>query len=103
MRGVSGAVAAMTTSLRGLDALVFTAGAGERSALLRGDVCARLGQLGVALDEAANAQHAEQIAAAGAPVAVLVVRAGEEIVIARETATVLDAARPDPWAVGSKC
>ena len=36
VRGVSGAVAAMTTSLRGLDALVFSAGAGEHSALLRG-------------------------------------------------------------------
>jgi acetate kinase len=89
VRGISGAVAAMTTSLRGLDALVFTAGAGERSALLRSDVCARLGQLGVALDESANAQHGEQIAADGAPVAVLVVSAGEEIVVARQTAAVL--------------
>ena len=44
---------------------------------------------------ARNAQHAEQIAAAGAPVAVLVVPAGEEIVIARETASVL-AAGPAP-------
>jgi acetate kinase len=87
VRGVSGAVAAMTTSLRGLDALVFTAGAGEHSAALRGDVCARLEQLGVALDETANARHAEQIAAAGARVAVLVVPAGEEIVVARETAS----------------
>jgi len=91
VRGISGAVAAMTTSLRGLDALVFTAGAGERSALLRGDVCGRLGQLGVALDEVANAAHAEQVAPLGAPVAVLVVPAGEEIVVARATAAVLSA------------
>ncbi len=89
VRGISSAVAAMTTSLRGLDALAFTAGAGEHSALLRGDVCARLGQLGVALDESANARHAEQLAADGAPVAVLVVPAGEEIVVARETAAAL--------------
>jgi acetate kinase len=92
VRGVSGAVAAMTTALRGLDALVFSAGAGERSALLRAAICARLCQLGVAVDEARNASDAERIAAAGAPVAVLVVRAGEEIVIARETAQVLRAA-----------
>jgi acetate kinase len=89
VRGVSGAVAAMSTSLRGLDAVVFSAGAGERSALLRSAICARLGQLGVALDEALNGQHAEQITAPGARVAVLVVPAGEEIVIARETAHVL--------------
>jgi acetate kinase len=89
VRGVSGAVAAMTTTLRGLDALVFSAGAGERSALLRSEVCVRLGHLGVALDDARNAQHGEQIAAAGAPVAVLVVRAGEELVVARQTARTL--------------
>jgi acetate kinase len=89
VRGVSGAVAAMTTSLRGLDALVFSAGAGERSAGLRGAICARLGQVGVVLDETANARHAERVAAAGARVAVLVVPAGEETVIARQTASVL--------------
>jgi acetate kinase len=89
VRGVSSAVAAMTTSLRGLDSVVFTAGAGERSARLRSAICARLGQVGVLLDEAANVHHSERISVAGAPVAVLVVPAGEEIVIARETARVL--------------
>jgi len=89
VRGVSGAVAAMTTSLRGLDAIVFTAGAGEGSSLLRGEICERLGQLGVALDAGANAQHAERIASGGAAVAVLVLCAGEEIVIARQTARLL--------------
>ena len=93
VRGVSGAVAAMTTSLRGLDALVFSAGAGEHSALLRAAICARLSQLGIALDDERNGQHAEQITARGARVAVLVVRAGEEIVVARQTARLLDAER----------
>jgi acetate kinase len=90
VRGVSGAVAAMTTTLRGLDAVVFTAGAGEHSARLRTAICARIGHLGVVLDEVANAQDAERIAAAGAPVSVLVVPAGEEMVVARETGRVLD-------------
>ena len=92
VRGISGAVAAMSTSLRGLDALVFTAGAGERSALLRAATCARLGQLGVSVDAARNTQNAEQIGAANAPVAVLVVHAGEEIVVARQTARALSTA-----------
>jgi acetate kinase len=90
VRGVSAAVAAMTTSLRGLDALVFSAGAGEGSSLLRASVCARLGQLGVAVDAVANAHHGPHIGDADARVAVLVVPAGEELVIARQTARVLD-------------
>ncbi|MEA2142024.1 MAG: acetate kinase, partial [Solirubrobacteraceae bacterium] len=91
VRGVSAAVAAMTASLRGLDALIFTAGAGEHSARLRGAVCQRLGQLGVALDGDRNAAHAERISRDDAAVAVLVVPAGEEIVIARQTARRLNA------------
>jgi acetate kinase len=94
VRGVSGAVAAMTTSLGGLDALVFTAGAGERSALLRAQVCARLAHVGVSLDEPRNAQNAVRIAADGTAVAVLVVPAGEEIVIARQTARLLEQDQP---------
>jgi acetate kinase len=43
---VAGAVAAMTAALGGLDALVFTAGIGENSELVRELVCARLGVLG---------------------------------------------------------
>jgi acetate kinase len=43
---VAGAVAAMTTALGGLDTLVFTAGIGENSALVRTLVCERLGALG---------------------------------------------------------
>jgi acetate kinase len=89
VRGVSGAVAAMTTGLRGLDAIVFTAGAGERSAGLRAAVCDRLSQLGVSVDAARNARHDERIERAGAAVAVLVVAAGEELVVAREAAGVI--------------
>lgn len=78
--------------MRRLGAIVFTAGAGARAALLRGAVGVRLGQLGVELDDSRNVQDAEQIAAVSAPVAVLVVPAGEEIVVARETAGMLQAA-----------
>jgi acetate kinase len=91
VRGAAAAIAAMSTSLSGLDALVFSAGAGERSALLRASICARLPHLGVELDPASDASHGGLISAARAPVAVLVVPAGEEIVIARETARVVRA------------
>ena len=52
---VACAVAASAVALDGLDALVFTAGVGERSPGVRSAVCGRLGFLGVELDEAANA------------------------------------------------
>jgi len=90
VRGVSASVAAMTTSLRGLDALVFTAGAGERSALLRSAVCARLGALGIELDETRNAADAFLISPPDSHrVAVLVVPAGEQLVIGRAAARLL--------------
>jgi acetate kinase len=92
VRGGAAAIAAMSASLCGIDALVFSAGAGEHSSLLRASICARLAHLGVALDPASNSGHAELISESGAPVAVLVVPAGEEIVIARETARVATAA-----------
>ncbi len=89
VRGVCGAIASMTTALGGIDALVFTGGAGEGSPLLRATTCGRLEHLGVTLDVERNAANARRIAADGAPVAVLVVAAGEEIVIARQTSRVL--------------
>ena len=69
----------------GLDALVFTGGAGEGSARLRAEAARRLAFLGVAVDPARNTSAAPdaEISAAGAPVRTLVVRAREEIVIAR--------------------
>ena len=82
---VAGAVAAMTSALRGLDGLVFTAGIGEGSAFVREQVCGRLGFLGVELDleENGRAQPDATISAAGSPVQVRVVRAREDIVAAR--------------------
>ncbi len=45
---------AMAACLQGLDLLAFSGGIGEHDAALRADVAARLGWLGVRLDEAAN-------------------------------------------------
>ena len=51
------AVAGLVTSLDRLDALVFTGGIGENSAVVRGLVLRRLGFLGLAEDPVANAGH----------------------------------------------
>jgi acetate kinase len=47
-------IAAMTASLGGLDALVFTGGVGEHSPVVRARTAAGLGFLGVSLDEERN-------------------------------------------------
>jgi acetate kinase len=83
------AVAGLTASLGGLDALVFTAGIGENSVVVRRRVLARLGFLGLAEDPAANAAHGRtsggRISLPG-PVQALVVPTDEELMIARDTA-----------------
>ena len=79
------AIGAMTAALGGIDALVFTGGVGERSARVRALACEGLGHLGVAIDAAANDATAgdADIAAPDARARVLVVRAREDLEIAR--------------------
>jgi acetate kinase len=88
------AVAGLTASLGGLDALVFTAGIGENSVVVRRRVLARLGFLGLAEDPAANAAHGRtsggRISLPG-PVQALVVPTDEELMIARDTARLIPA------------
>jgi acetate kinase len=92
---LAAAIAAMTTALGGLDALVFTAGIGEGSATVRERVCERLGFLGVALDVARNrsARPDTRIDAAGTAVAVHVIHTREELVAARAARRLLDDGR----------
>ena len=88
---VAGAVAAMAAAAGGLDALVFTAGIGEGSALVRERVGARLGFIGVKLDAARNRSAVLDcdVAMDDAEVRVLVIRAREELVAARAARTLL--------------
>lgn len=72
---------AMTAVLGGIDALVFTGGIGENSAYIRERATARLGYLGVKLDDAANLRN-DRVISAG-DVQVMVIPTDEESVIAR--------------------
>jgi acetate kinase len=82
---VAGAVGAMAVAAGGLDAVVFTGGIGERSAVVRRGVASRLGVLGVELEPELNdvAAGDVDIAATGAAARVLVVESREELVAAR--------------------
>jgi acetate kinase len=89
---LAGAVAAMAASAGGLDALAFTAGIGEGSALIRERLCARIGFLGVELDRSLNQNAVPDcdVATERSRVRVLVVRAREELVAARAVRVLLD-------------
>ena len=81
-------VAAVATTLGGLDGLVFTGGVGEHQPAIRAAIVRHLGWLGVAIDDAANARSAARIDAGG-PVAVLALPTDEAHVIAAEAMATL--------------
>jgi acetate kinase len=78
-------IGSLAAALGGLDALVFTAGIGERAAVIRERVCRDAGWLGVQLDEAANAKGGPRISAVASRVSAWVVPTNEELMIARQT------------------
>ena len=82
-------VGAYVAVLGGCDALVFTAGIGEHSALVRARVCAGLEVFGLALDTDRNERSELVISADDASTAVLVVPTDEEHAIAEQTARVV--------------
>jgi acetate kinase len=81
--------AALATTLGGLDAVVFTAGIGERQPSVRAAVCTRLAWLGVSLDAVANDANALCIHAPDSRVDVFVIPTDEEQVIADEACMLL--------------
>jgi len=88
---VVGYIGRYAANMKGLDAVVFTAGVGENDSYVRDKVCEYLKFLGIELDPALNAQRGKEldISAAGAKTRVLVVPTNEELVIARDTKKLL--------------
>ena len=81
-------VGAYTVALGRLDALVFTAGVGEHSDVVRAGVCDGLALLGVRLDPARNRPGPtgpRRVSSDDSQVAVLVVPTDEELEIAEQT------------------
>lgn len=82
-------IGAYAAALGGLDMLVFSGGIGEQAPLLRSNICADLGFIGVALDPRRNLASAEQVSDDASAVRVRVLRTNEELVIARSVAALL--------------
>ncbi|CAH0118797.1 MULTISPECIES: acetate/propionate family kinase [unclassified Paenibacillus] len=81
-------IGAYTAAMDGVDAIVFTAGAGENAVVLRQRICEQLTFLGVELDAEANlvrSKEPRRISTANSKVEVLVVPTNEELMIARDT------------------
>jgi acetate kinase len=76
-------VAALATSLGGLDAMIFTAGVGEHAPVIRAAICARLHWLGIRIDPAANAANSQKISQATSALRVYVIPTDEETMIAK--------------------
>ncbi len=88
-------IASYTAAMGGLDALVFTAGVGENSPIVRAKSCENLGFMGVEIDENRNAEGNCQetvISSNASKVSVFVIPTNEELVIARDTKRIVEAA-----------
>jgi acetate kinase len=81
---------ALAATLRGIDAIVFTAGIGEHAAAIRSRVCRDAAWLGVELDDAANESRGPRISTPASRVAAWVIPTNEELMIAQHTLELLE-------------
>ena len=88
-------VGAYAAALNGLDVLTFTAGVGENGVSTRAEVCQYLGYLGVKIDPEKNNVRGKEalISTPDSKVQVWVVPTNEELMIARDTAELVAAAK----------
>lgn len=73
----------LATCLGGLDAVVFTAGIGENSAIVRENICKHLGWLGLTLNAEANSKNARIISDTTSKIGVYVIPTNEEASIVK--------------------
>lgn len=86
-------IGAYAAVMNGVDAIIFTAGVGENSPILRQEVCEKyLGYLGVEFNESVNDFKGEEriISKENSKVKVLVVTTNEELVIAQDTKDIVE-------------
>lgn len=85
-------IGAYAAAMNGLDAIVFTAGIGENSDVLRKMICANMNYLGILLDDVKNKIRINaltEINSASSTVKVLVIPTNEELEIAKQAYTLI--------------
>jgi len=89
---VAGYIGRYAACMNGLDAIVFTAGIGENDVGIREKVCDYLTWFGVDIDPALNGKRGQalDVSKPNAKVRVLVIPTNEELVIARDTKSILN-------------
>jgi len=89
--GVTKYIGAYAAAMGGVDAIVFTAGVGENTALTRGQITEKLGFMGIKIDPELNKIRGEEkdISAPDATVRTLVIPTNEELMIAKDTAALV--------------
>ena len=87
-------IGALAAVLGGLDALVFTAGIGEHSPVIRRRICEACAWLGIDLDQEANTANEPRISRATSAVSVWMIPTNEELMIARHTGRLLSLGEP---------
>jgi len=86
-------IGALAAVLGGIDALVFTAGIGERSAAIRARIGEASAWLGIAIDPESNTHHGPRISTPRSRVSAWVIPTNEELMIARHTGLLLGLAK----------
>jgi acetate kinase len=79
---------AYSAALSGIDAIVFTGGIGENSAMVRERTCSDLDNLGISIDQKKNkvvSGKISEIQQDGAAIKIMVIATDEELEIARQT------------------
>ena len=86
VRRAAECIASAATSLRTLDAIVFTGGIGENAASVRSRIVARLASIGVAPLAERSVDQDAIVSGPGSRPAILRIEAREDLIVARESA-----------------
>jgi acetate kinase len=78
-------LSSLCATIEGCDAIVFTAGIGEKSPVIRKKICQRLAWLGVALDNEENLNNSTLISSEKSKIKIYVLPTNEAYIIAKHT------------------
>ncbi len=78
------AIGTLTAALEGVDCLIFTAGVGQNSAVIREMITEKLLWLGIKIDDTKDQKNEHLISAESSKVKVFAVPTNEELIIAEE-------------------